>query len=132
MAHPRRLALLKLEILQPRGPFPINNGPPGLKSACIGSQGRKTLGAEIPYAENKGDKLIHSSLCADTVFHDVSRTEGPKGHPYATMYVPPSVATRSHSHSLSQRVVSPVLLSRFPSTGSGRRLASLSLKVKGR
>ncbi|MGO8790246.1 MAG: hypothetical protein ACLQVL_23085, partial [Terriglobia bacterium] len=47
----------------------------------------KTFGAEMPYAENKGDKLIHSSLRADTVFHEVSRAEGPKGHTLKLMYV---------------------------------------------
>jgi hypothetical protein len=38
-ASPRRLALIKLATLLPRGSFPIGNGPPALNSACSGSQG---------------------------------------------------------------------------------------------
>jgi hypothetical protein len=38
-APPRRLALVELEILLPRGSFPMSDGPPALNSACAGLQG---------------------------------------------------------------------------------------------
>ena len=49
----------------------------------------KTLDAEMTYAEKKGDKLIHFSLRADTVFQEVSRAKGPKGHTSKSMCAPP-------------------------------------------